>query len=782
MATTTICGFHLEAGAATVGPKLPLKANPLPLTDVRLRPSNYTSAVEINIKFLLSLSPDRLLHNFRKYAGLEPKAPIYGGWESETIAGHTLGHYMSALVLAWQQTDNAECRRRADYIVDEIALCQSKRKDGYVGALGRKAGDGRIIDGQEIFREIVRGEIKPGRFELNGSWVPLYTVHKILAGLLDVHAAWDNATALKVATLLGSYFEKVFAALNDEQMQELLVCEYGGLNESYAELYARTGDQRWLKLAERLCDRELLDPLVAREDKLSGFHANTQVPKLIGLARIHELTGKDAPGGAARFFWERVTRHHSYVIGGNSDHEHFFEPDTIALHLTESTCEHCNTYNMLKLTRQLYSWAPNGAFFDYYERAHLNHVMAAHNPETGGFNYLMPMMSGASRRYSKPGEEVFWCCVGTGMESHAKHGDSIFWEGHDTLFVNLYIPSTAQWQAKGVALTLETDYPFSSEIKLVFDSVKLDRFALALRIPGWANGCAEIMVNSDPVPSTPVNGYAVIHRCWKKGDVVSLSVPLELRLETAEGSQDVVAAMYGPLVMAADLGPETEWSGVEPIMVGEDLLSAFAPMASDRPRFRAQGIVRPADLTFLPFYSQYDRRSAVYFKHFTESGWKQEEAALVAEQARQNDIAARSIDVMHLGKMQSERDHDLTSDISYPLTYRGRQGRDARSGGYFEFTMKVIPSPLLLQASYWGGARLRTFDILVDGVKIATQKLDQNAPGKFFDVDYPLPSKLTRDKESVKVRFAPHHLSSAGPVFGVRLLTVKTPKHNERAP
>ena len=306
------------------------------------------------------------------------------------------------------------------------------------------------------------------------------------------------------------------------------------------------------------------------------------------------------------------------------------------------------------------------------------------------------------------------------------------------------------------------------------DAVKQGRFALALRIPAWADGKASLAVNGLPVAVATTNGYALVHRAWKKGDVVTLNLPLDLRLENAAGSTDTVAVLRGPLVMAADLGPaEAPWAGVDPAMVGETPLAAFAPMVSDRPRYHTTGLIRPADLTFVPFFSQYDRRSAVYFKRFSEAGWKAEQAAFLAEQARQKDLAARSIDVMHLGEMQPERDHGLTSDISYPVAYRGRNGRDARSGGYFEFAMKVKPGPLVLQASYWGGERARTFDILVDNVRIATQTLDNDHPGAFFDVDYPLPEPLTRGKDRVKVRFVPADRSSAGPVFGVRIFTAK---------
>ncbi|WP_267395969.1 MULTISPECIES: glycoside hydrolase family 127 protein [unclassified Sphingomonas] len=774
MAAVTLVPAQGIARARGAG-LLPASAKPLPLTAVRLRPSAYATAVEVNRAYLLRLSADRLLHNFMVYAGLPAKAPLYGGWESDTIAGHTLGHYLTALVKMNEQTGDAECRTRADYIVSELARAQAKRGTGYVGALGRKRKDGTVVDGEEIFPEVMKGEIKSGGFDLNGSWSPLYTVHKTFAGLLDVHEAWGNTQALAVATGLGDYFARVFAALSDEQMEKLLSCEYGGLNESFAELYARTGDRKWLAVAERVYDHRVLDPLVAGQDKLANFHANTQVPKLIGLARIHELNGRPEPANAARFFWTTVTQHHSYVIGGNADREYFSEPDTIATHITEQTCEHCNSYNMLKLTQHLYSWKPEGALFDYYERTHLNHVMAAQNPKNAGFTYMTPLMTGADRGYSTPDDDAFWCCVGTGMESHAKHGEAIFWEGDGTLLVNLYIPAEAQWKARGADLTLDTRYPFEPESRLTLTGLsKPGRFAIALRVPGWAGGLAVVTVNGQAVTPAMEGGYAIVERRWKKGDSVAITLPLELRIESAPGDPNTIAFLRGPMVMAADLGPnETKWDSADPAMVGEDLLGRFTPTDPARATYATQGIIRPADLSFVPFYSQYDRRSAVYFKRFTEAAWKSEEAAFTAEQANARDIAARSVDVMHLGEMQPERDHNLTSEISYPVSYRGRNGRDARSGGFFEFAMKTKPGQLVLQATYWGDERGRDFDILVDNVKIATQHLEADKPGKFFDVEYPLPLALTKGKASVKIRFVPRDRSSAGPVFGVRLFTAK---------
>lgn len=754
---------------------LPLKAKPLPLSSVRLLPSPYATAVEANHAYLLQLSPDRLLHNFMTFAGLPAKGEIYGGWEGDTIAGHTLGHYLSALVVMYEQTGDAECRRRADYIVSELARAQAKRGTGYVGALQRKRKDGKVVDGEEIFGEVMKGDIRSGGFDLNGSWSPLYTVHKVFAGLLDVHQAWGNQQALQVAIGLAGYFERVFAALDDAQMQTLLGCEYGGLNESYAELYARTKDKRWLAVAERIYDRKVLDPMVAQRDELANIHANTQVPKLIGLARLYELTGKTQDADAAKFFWRTVTQRHSYVIGGNADREYFSAPDTIAAHISEQTCEHCNTYNMLKLTRQLYSWKPDGALFDYYERAHLNHVMSAQNPKTGGVTYMTPLLTGAAREFSNPADDPFWCCVGTGMEVHSKHGESIFWEGEGALLVNLYIPAQAQWKARGAGLKLETRYPYEPESRLTLSTLaKPGRFTVALRIPAWAAKGAKVSVNGQAFAPKISGGYALVERAWKAGDVVAISLPLELRLESTPGDESTVAVLRGPMVLAADLGPVSDpWQGVDPAMVGQGLLSRFQPVAVEKATYVARGIMRPADLTFVPFYSQYERRSAVYFRRFTEDAWKTEEAAFLAEQAHLKDISARSVDVMHLGEMQPERDHNLTSEISYPVAYRNRNGRDARSGGFFEFDMKVRPGPLILQATYWGEERKRQFDILVDGVRIATQQLQADHPGKFFDVEYPVPEALTQGKIKVRVRFAPPERNTAGPVFGVRLFTAQ---------
>ncbi|GAA4778694.1 glycoside hydrolase family 127 protein [Stakelama sediminis] len=770
-------GFPEMAAKAAEARILPGAAAALPMDTVRLRPSAYLDAVNANRTYLMRLEPDRLLHNYRRFAGLKPKGALYGGWESETIAGEALGHYLSALALLHAQTGDTEAVTRIDYILAQMDEVQQAQGDGYVAGFMRKRKDGTIVDGKEIFPEIMAGEIRSTGFDLNGAWSPFYNLHKVFAGLLDVHKHVGRKQALEIAVKFGAYIDHVTGGLTPAQMQEVLACEFGGINESFADMYARTGDPRWKRLSERFYHKAVLDPLTARKDILPNLHSNTQIPKVIGVARYHEATGDARAGIAPRFFWDTVVHHHSFVIGGNGDREYFFEPDAIAQHITEQTCEGCSSYNMLKLSRHIFAWQPDGAVFDYYERTHLNHILAQQNPATSMFTYMTPMMSGTKRDWSSPFND-FWCCVCTGMESHSKHGDSIFWEGKggDTFFVNLFIPATAHWRAQDADFTLDTRYPYDGAVSLTASRIGSRKpFAIALRIPAWAPQ-TKVLVNGKPASMLRNKGYAVIRRSWRTGDVVTMDIPLDLRLEPTQGNDEVIAALRGPMVLAADLGPaDKDWEGDAPALVGSDLTGAFQSVSTAEVSYRTQGIGRPADMTFTPFYGHYERRSAVYFRRFTDAGWAKAQIAYRAEQERLRDLAARSVDVMHLGEMQAERDHKLQADISYPVVYRGRNGRDARSGGYFEFTMKVRPGPLVLEATYWGGERKRKFHILIDGTPIATQTLEADKPGEFFDVDYPIPEKLTRGKQSVQVKFVPEPDKTAGPVFGVRIFTPKKP-------
>ena len=622
-----------------------------------------------------------------------------------------------------------------------------------------------------MFEEIRRGEIRTGGFDINGGWVPLYTWHKVHAGLIDAYRLGGVAEALPVMLRMADYLAAILEGLSDAQMQKLLAAEYGGLNDSYAETFELTGNPRYLALARSIRDRKILDPLTAGRNILPGLHANTQIPKVIGLARLHELTGDPRDAAAARFFHTTLVGDHSYVIGGNSEREHFSPPDVLSPFITDRTCEACNTYNMLKLTRHLYVWQPDASHFDYYERAHLNHIMAHQHPETGMFVYFMPLSSGARRTYSTP-DDSFWCCVGSGMESHAKHGESIYWEDGRTLFVNLFIPSTLDWRARGMRVELGTEFPFSEQVSLTVARAPARRTAVALRLPGWAAE-PKVSVNGKAAAFERRNGYAVLDRKWAAGDRIGLELPMTLRTEATPDNPKLLAFLHGPLVLAADMGPGDEpFDRMVPALIAADPLRQVQPLAREKHRFRLTGAA-PEPLTLQPFFNQYERRTAVYFPIFTGAEWAREETAFVAAQAEQRAIERRTVDVVFLGEMQPERDHAFRANHADVIAFGGRNGRQAwwGQGNYFEVEMAVREGPMLLRALYWGEEVNKDFEISVDGALLGRERRQAEPVKRFVAQDYAIPEALTRGKSKVVVRFETR--GSDAPVYELRTLSAE---------
>lgn len=763
--------FAQPPNAAVVDAVAP-KARAFPLEDVRLLDGPFRRAMEINSAYLLRLEPDRLLSWFRKEAGLTPKGEVYGGWETQGIAGHSLGHYLSALSLTYASTGDALFRDRISYIVDELEACQRANGDGYVAGLP---------NGRRVFREVSMGDIRSKGFDLNGSWVPWYTLHKQLAGLLDAHRYTGNAKALAVAQGLAGWAVAITSKLDDKQWQLMLACEHGGMNESLAELYARTGEKKYLDLSRRFHHRAVLDPLAAREDRLQGLHANTQIPKLIGLARRYEITGDPADRAPAEFFWDRVAHHHSYVIGGNSDREHFGPPDQLSARLGQNTCETCNTYNMLKLTRHLFEWQPAAGYADYYERALFNHIVASQRPEDGMFCYYVTLRPGAHRDYSDPFNS-FWCCVGSGMENHAKYADSIYFHDVSGLWVNLYISSELNWKSKKVTLRQETRFPETDTSVFTVTSAGPTRFTLRLRHPAWAFDGIQVKVNgrAQKIASTP-GSYAGITREWRRGDRVEIRVPMSLHMEPTPDNPQKSAVLYGPLVLAGDLGPADDpaarSAGYVPVLItgGKPVKEWLKPVEGKSLAFQLAGVGRPRDVTFQPFNSLHHSRYNVYWDLFTPDQWTARQQEYLAEQERQKRLDAITIDSVQPGEMQSERDHNMQGERTGAGEFDGRKWRDATEGGWFSFDMKVTPGkPARLVATYWGSDRgPRIFDILVNGRKIATQELNNLKPDSFVDVPYELPASITEGRESITIRFQAHPGRTAGGLFGLRIQKVE---------
>jgi DUF1680 family protein len=615
----------LLSSVTLAAPVTPALSN-FPLSDVQLLDSPFRQAMQRNAAYLLSIDPDRLLHNTRLYAGLKPKAEVYGGWESMGIAGHTLGHYLTALSQQYAASGDKRFRERIDYIISEMAECQRYYGDGYIGALPPKE--------LATLRRLRNGQLEvDGRFNFaNGAWVPWYTQHKILAGLRDAWVLAGNEQARDVTLKLADWVDAVTAGLSPEQVQSMLSVEHGGMREVLVDLYARTGNERYLETSRRFYDQAVLDPLRDGRDELAGKHANTQIPKIIGSARSYEATGDEADRSTAVAFWKEVVRDHSWVIGGNSEGEHFFAPAQSAQHLTATTAETCNTYNMLKLTEHLFEWKPQVEYADYYERALYNHILASQDPERGMFTYFMSLKPGFFRTYSTPFES-FWCCVGTGMENHTKYGEAIYFHGDDDLYVNLFIPSRLNWQERGLIVEQHTDYPRSDRVELVVKSAPAQAVSFHVRVPQWATAAPTFTLNDKPFATDATPGtYAAITREWKAGDRLVFTVPMSVRAEALHGSADQIAFLYGPVVLAGDLGAITRgesvpWSQDQLTNVNMDgvavptLEGNVATIAKSVRRepgsdlaFRVRTTGKPQDVVLRPFPDLHYERYNVYWK------------------------------------------------------------------------------------------------------------------------------------------------------------------------
>ena len=753
-----------------VADKIALQAQPFALRDVRLLDGPFKAAMQRDLDYLLALEPDRFLSGFCSCAGLEPRAPKYGGWESDGVAGQTLGHYLSACSMAYASTGDERFRERAAYIVGELALCQAQRADNYTGAWP---------DNLRVWREVAAGDVRSDGFDLNGGWVPWYSQHKVLAGLIDCYEQTGNQEAKVAALKLADWAIFVTKNLDEAQWQKMLACEHGGMNESLAQLYAWTGEPKYLKISEQFHHNAILNPLSKGDASvLPGKHANTQIPKVIGVARQYELTGDQSDEKTATTFWNAVVHDHSYAIGGNSSGEHFGQPDKLSDRLTESTCETCNTYNMVKLTGHLFEWKPDAAYMDFAERALYNHILASQNPTTGAVCYYVSLEPGGSKRYMSL-FDAFTCCVGTGMENHVKYNADIYFHNDDSLWVNLFIPSVLNWKDKGLTVTQQTEFPNVGASQLTIGADKPTKMNLRVRVPGWvAPGAFAIRVNGEAQPTAATaSGYVSIEREWNDKDVVEIELPMTLRAEPMPDNDRRVALLYGPIVLAGKLGSEKESKPTIPVFIedNQSFLQRVQPVAGQPLTFQSVGVGRPDDVTLIPFYQAHDERYSVYFDLFTPAQWDEREAKYRAEEARRKEMEARTVDFFQPGEMQPERDHNLQSEGSHVGEALGRKWRDAREGGGFSFDLKTDgDKPQELVLTYWGGEETqRVFDVLVDGKVIDTQTLLNNQPGEFFDVAYALGPELTRGKEKITVRLQAHPTMIAGGLFGARLLRVR---------
>ena len=605
-----------------------------PLSAVRLLDGPFKQAQEVDMQYILELEPDRLLYPFLREAGLKSKAESYGNWESTGLDGHTAGHYLTALSLMYASTGNQELLNRLNYMLDELKRAQDKNGNGYIGG---------VPGGEEIWHQITKGKIDADNFSLNGKWVPWYNIHKIYAGLRDAYLHTGSQQAKEMLIKLSDWSLALVADLDEQQIQRMLKTEYGGMNEVFADVAAITGDAKYLDLARKFSHQEILNPLLKEQDQLNGLHANTQIPKVIGFKRVAEVKGDQEWDKGAQFFWETVANNRSVAIGGNSVREHFHPANDFTPMITDREGpETCNTYNMLKLSKMLYLSSSAHQYLDFYERGLYNHILASQHPEKGGFVYFTPMRPLHYRVYSQP-DQAFWCCVGSGLENHAKYGELIYAHAGNALFVNLFIPSTLNWQEKGFSLKQETSFPDEEQVKFTVTTQKPQKIALKLRYPSWVDkGALKVLVNGKEHKYTAAPGaYVTVERKWKTGDQVQLRLPMQTKLEQLPDQSPYYAVLHGPIVLAAKTGTEdleglfADDSRMGHIASGElyplteaplfvsdkgSMLAKIEPVAGKPMTFKAPELLYPQkyqDLELIPFFRVHDARYTIYWQHST---------------------------------------------------------------------------------------------------------------------------------------------------------------------
>ncbi|MCG3126999.1 MAG: hypothetical protein CHACPFDD_01855 [Phycisphaerae bacterium] len=730
---------------------------PLDADQVQLLPGFVKDAADANTRYLRSLEPDRFLWTFRTNAGLPAPGQPYGGWEAPAVElrGHLIGHYLSACARVIAATGDAALRKNAEYTVGELEKCQAALGGGYLAAFPA-----------EFFERVEAG----GRV-----WAPYYTVHKIMLGLWEMYELAGSERALTVLRNLAGYFAARCDRLDDERMQAMLGNEFGGMHEVLLDLFAATGETRFFELAQRFQKRSFLAPLARGDDPLAGIHANTHLPQVAGQCRAYELTGDVACRQIAEHFWRTLWERHSFATGGSNSNEHWGPPNQLAATLSATNQEFCTSHNWENVNRYLLTWSGDARYGDMLERVFFNGILGSQHPGSGMLIYFLPLKTGFCKEYGTP-TDTFTCCYGTGIQEYASLGRDVFYSSGPDLYVNLFVAARVEWSAGDAraALTQETSFPEAPETNL---SVSLDRPAectIALRIPWWATEETAVEVNGCVLaePRAVPGSWLPIRRRWANGDRVRARFTLPLRVVCINDDPTLGAIMYGPLVLAGlvDAGAVLPGVPAPPIIGDKTNPGAWLKPVAGRPlEFRTAGM--PHDLTFIPLYKVVSEHYGVYWSFGVPGGSRQQEyeAALAAVKARE----ARAADRIAIGDADSERLHDLQGERTESGTLNGQRWRHAVGAGFFSYRLKVDPQGAnMLAVMYWGSdAGARVFDILIDGTRIASDRLEHRRPGEFFIEEYAIPPAVTQGKESVVVRFqvAPNgHF--AGGVFGLWML------------
>lgn len=735
------------------------------MSDIELLDAYETNAFSKEVAYLKKLDADKLLKGFCDIGGVKTSATLYGGWENSAIKGHTLGHYLTAVAQAYATSGDKELLNTVNHIVDVLAECQNK-ETGYLAAIP-----------ESHYTQIEKGNT-------TGTWVPWYTMHKVMAGLIDAYELAGSEKALTVASKLGDWVYSRTSKWTAATQATVLNVEYGGMNDCLYQLYSHTKSENHLQAAHSFDEMTLFDSLHKGEDVLNGKHANTTIPKIIGALNRYITLGEAEEYylQVAENFWEIVVNNHTYITGGNSEWEHFGEANVLDAERTNCNCETCNTYNMLKLTRELFKITGNSKYSDYYENTFINAILSSQNPETGMTTYFQPMATGFFKVYSTETGH-FWCCTGSGMENFSKLDDSIYYKDKDSVYVIRFTSSKLTWEEKGLVITQDADIPMNDTATFTINTSGKDVKAdIVLRVPDWVAGDVTVTINGKASNASAVNGFIRLSYTWKDGDVIKYTMPMEIVAYDLPDNENVVAFKYGPIVLSANLGNEsmttgttgvnvtvpTALSSISDVIKVNGTIDTWLANIKDnlvRKAGTLEFTLKNADrtLVFTPHYQQYQNRYGIYFELVDEN-------TKVEEDESDKYIV---IDSLPVANDQYEFSHNMVGDLTNTGTHKGLNYRDAAPGGYFSYDMAVDNTTKnYICVKFFSGDAGRAFQILVDGVVLKDVVLENVDPDNFYDMYIEIPTDMVKGKNKITITFKANGAHYAGGIFD-KISTVK---------
>lgn len=743
-----IMSLHLREEAVLVSNKTEKSVKDFPYGAIKINNSYKVNAMTLELAYLRSLDPDRLMAGFYETAGLVPKKERYQGWEVTEIQGHTLGHYLTAVSQAYEYSKERDLLERLTYMILGLEECQ--REDGFLFA-----------SPEEIFDRVEHK--KP-------AWVPWYTMHKILSGLISVYMHTKNETAKKVASNLGVWIYQRCTTWTEEMQKQVLSVEYGGMNDCLYDLYAITQDVRFLESAHQFDEMPLFQKLYEGEDILNGLHANTTIPKVLGALKRYVLLGEPFYLETAKNFWEMVVTHHSYITGGNSEWEHFGRSDILDGERTACNCETCNTYNMLKLSKELFELTKDRKYADFYENAHLNAIMSSQNPETGMTTYFQPMASGYFKVYSTP-YDSFWCCTGSGMENFTKLAEGIAYRDKDTMYLIRCEDSEIFWKEGGLKLELtceQKENQYQIKIQVTEQKKTAGNPKICLLIPKWNQ--KKPWIQEYGISTVIEKDWIRLEHGLEAGHSVEIRYTMELRYQTLPDNPNTWAFQYGPYVLSADLGTEQMdkiYTGVNVLVPQKEMIipdylvlkeeelesfqqypEHFLKKTPGKIEFTIENQGRI--LTFTPHYLRYRERYGIYWFVYPEGS--QELQIIREREERRYRLKKEQLDVLPVGNDQYELAHHIWGAFTDSEMVEGHPGRYCKEEGWFSYE---------LQGEKEGAVLCMTLSSKDQGsvfLLTASNEFEQEIrvagnQGEFFQKEIFLPSECFGEDGKIRIKF-----------------------------